>query len=231
MKRTLKSLTLVLLFFVSLLSVIFSSIKIANAEQKSVQLVASLFENSDSYSSDSSCNVKVMSSGKSELGSMKINGDILNDSTFRNRKAYGLNGNVSFSFSYDGILLDSSNLDTWHIRSDDRTAVEDVSFSGSINKGVLLILKSRDGSSYELAANPITNFLADNPNGVSNFYTTSGTDVLNGTFYKIIIAYMSGYRYKDAWLFEDKYTDVYCMQQYEFYLCDDTANISIHNFS
>ena len=54
-------------------------------------------------------------------------------------------------------------------------------------KEVIALLKTKP--THTNAANPITNFFTSFPNGVNNFYTTDGKDILQGTFYRIIVAY------------------------------------------
>ena len=163
------------------------------------------------------------------MTSISITGNILDQSTKDDVVAYGLNGShVSFSITYDNSLLNSSNPDVWHITSDKSTGVADYSLGASVNKGCLLILKKQRGGEYELAANPITNFTY----GADNFYTPSGEDVYAGTYYKIVFAYSSRVRTQKGFIgIGEKYDTYYHTEIYEFYLCENSANMSIHNLS
>lgn len=199
------------------------------AETITHNLASTLTESSNGYTSDPSNVVTTMKNGKTGLTSITITGDIINEATKDNLPAYGLNGNsVSFSISYDNSLLDDSDPGVWHIVSDKGTSVDGYSLGASVGKGCLLIFKKHRGGEYELAANPITDFTY----GVDNFYTPSGEDVYEGTYYKIVFAYSSRIRTQQGFIgIGAKYDTYYHMETYEFYLCEDSARISIHNLA
>ena len=199
------------------------------AEVVSHNLVSTLTESSSGYTSDPGNVVTTMKNGKQGLTSITISGDIISEAKKDNIPAYGLNGSkVAFSVSYDDSLLNDSNPDVWHIVSDKGTSVDGYSLGASIGKGCLLIFKKHRGGEYELAANPITDFTY----GVDNFYTPSGEDVYEGTYYKIVFAYSSRIRTQQGFIgIGVKYDTYYHMETYEFYLCEDSANISIHNLA
>lgn len=228
-----KSLSATFLFALVGLALVLSLLSLsaltANAETVTRSLGSTLTESSSGYSSSADHIVSTMKNSKQNLTAITISGDIITESTKDNIPAYGLNGSqASFSISYDNSLLDDSNPDVWHIVSDKGTSVDGYSLGASIGKGCLLIFKKHRGGEYELATNPITNFTY----GVDNFYTPSGEDVYEGTYYKIVFAYSSRIRTQSGFIgIGVKYDTYYHMETYEFYLCEDSANVSIHNLA
>lgn len=190
-----------------------------------------LYENESKFSTKQSDSVQKMSNGHTSLGSINIGADFSQEAVFRNYKAYGVKGNVAFSYQYSGELLSTANKKQWHLRKASEGKIEDISLNSSVNKGALIILKSYDGVAFELAANPILNFFEDNPNGAKSFYTTSGQDIGQGVFFKIIVAYKSSYVRRTTIFGVDRYVDAYSVQESNFYIVEDSATASLHNLS
>lgn len=192
------------------------------------------FDESNQYSISSDKQVSSMSFGKKQLGSLSISGDFITDNvSYRDKPGYGLNDNskVSFSYSYDGSLL-TNEKDQWHLTEDTGTSVNGISLNASINKGVLIVQKSTDGRTWYNAVNPITNFYANNSSGKKDFYTTSGEDIANGMFYRVILAYKTTIRTSGGFIgIGEKWDVKKHVELYEFYLALDTGTISIHNLA
>ena len=201
----------------------------ANAADQTITLSSTLTESGKKYDSSDDCVVETMKNGKKNLTSITLAGDITDESIKDGVVAYGLNGNnVSFDISYDDSLLDDDDPEKWHIYSDESTSVNGYKLGASVNKGCLIILKKQRGGEYELATNPITNFKSSK----EDFYTPSGEDVYEGTYYKIIFAYSSQRMTDDGFLiFGKEYDTYYHMETYEFYLCENSARLSVHNLS
>lgn len=205
----------------------------ANAEIVSEQVNAKTYEfdEGNNYNFSSGGEVSSMTFGRKTLGSLTISGEITDITTFRNRTAYGVNGNLSFSYNYDG-SLQSNTKENWNLISDTGVTVNDVTLSGSINKGALIVQDSSDGSSWNNTVNPIVNYFGDNKNGSQNFYTTDGSKIALGWYYRVVVAYETGRKIGETgwWLWkEDVYEYKKHVEVYEFYVCINSGVISIHN--
>jgi len=188
-------------------------------------------ESSDSYSYGESNLTTSFSYGRSGMGSLSISGDINQDSSFYSVAAYGTTGTVNFSYSYDGAYQDGV-VQNWNIISESGSSVGGYDLGASIGTGALIIQKSSDGYSYVNAVNPITNFFSSNPSGAGNFYTTDGDDILQGTFYRVIVAYKMQITTSKGFIgIGKKQTTKECVEVYDFYLCINTGTISVHDLS
>ena len=170
--------------------------------------------------------------GKSSLGTFTINGNINDSSKFKEKQAYGVLNNVSFSYSYDGTMHDNPS-ENWNISVDSATSIQNYDLTGSIGEGAILIQTSIDGVFYDNAVNPVTDFFKEKK-GRDNFYTTNGNDIAQGRFYRVIVAYETKMKTGTTgiWPFQkDVYEYKNNLEIYEFYLCRNDAIISLHNLS
>ena len=138
-----------------------ANVNVVYAETTSITVSAKTYEfdASNNYNFSSASEVSTMSYGRKQMGTLTIAGNITDTSTFKNKTAYGVGDEsvISFSYSYDGAYQTSTKED-WNLRSDSGTKVDEFDLSGSIDKGVLLVQTSSDGSTWVNAVNPITNF-------------------------------------------------------------------------
>ena len=217
------------------LSFVVSNVGVAGAESTSITVAARTYEfdANNNYNFSSASEVSTMSYGRKQMGTLTISGNITDTSTFKNKTAYGVGDDsvISFSYSYDG-AYQTSTKENWNLRSDSGTKVDEFDLSGSIDKGVLLVQTSSDGSTWVNAVNPITNFYATNASGKANFYTTDGSDVAQGKYYRVILAYQTERMTKENWwFFEDDYEYKRHAEVYEFYLVVNSGTISVHNLA
>lgn len=192
------------------------------------------FDSSNNYVLSDSNKVDKNIDDKSQIGQLTISGDITQQTEFRNDEAYGVSGNVSFSYSYDGSYQTDINTD-WNLISDSCTSVDDQTLSGSIAKGTLIIQKSYNGDIWENASNPIMNYYEDNKSGSIDFYTSAGEDIFKGVYYRMIFAYELGRKTGESGVLWWKH-DVYEYKRYaEVYTCyvviDTPSKVSFHNLS
>ncbi|MBQ8749185.1 MAG: FIVAR domain-containing protein [Clostridia bacterium] len=237
MIKTKKNILLLLTLIICFCSVLFigADFSYVKADVSTVEQVVKSYEfgESNKYKFSSATEVETMTFGKKSLGSLSISGEIDDISTYRNKTAYGVLGNISFSYNYDGSLL-STKKKEWHLVADTGKKVDDISLSGSIDKGVLIVQTSQDAFTWTNAVNPVVNFFADNPSGMENFYTTDGSQVAEGCFYRVILAYKTGKKTgtSGVWPFQyDVYKYKKHVEVYEFYLCANSGVISLHNLS
>lgn len=192
------------------------------------------FDSSNNYVLSDSNKVDKNIDDKSQIGQLTISSDITQQTEFRNDEAYGVSGNVSFSYSYDGSYQTDINTD-WNLISHSYTSVDDQTLSGSIAKGTLIIQKSYNGDIWENASNPIMNYYEDNKSGSIDFYTSAGEDIFKGVYYRMIFAYELGRKTGESGVLWWKH-DVYEYKRYaEVYTCyvviDTPSKVSFHNLS
>lgn len=204
---------------------IYASVAVSiNAQANVRNVIGNSYETDKSY--DFSKDNAIASDNA--LGKLNISGDINQTTTYNDVLAYGVNsGQVNISYEYDGTLLDENG--ETHIIDDSQKKLGKNSLGAKINKGVLIIQKSDDRVNWSSAANPIVNFFENNPSGINNFYTTSGKDLANGCYYRIIIAYKTKTVNGGIPLLGDEAT--YHVDVYEFFLCTNNCNIALHNLS
>lgn len=225
-----KALAIILVFLV------FSFSSIAGAADdkttQAVSVTAYELDEGDAYKYDKADPVKSMSYGRSSVGTLKISGNIIENKTFSGFNAFGVAGNVSFSYTYDSRLLNAAETQ-WHIVSDKEKKVNGIKLDSNILSGVLLIQKSYDGQNYENAVNPVLDFFNSKTSGVT-LYSTSGSDVSRGVYLRFILAYKTERKNNDThwytpfWLLTESHRH---MEVYDFYVVEDSGTISIHNLS
>ena len=164
MRKNKLLLGLILVFICSLsLVFIIPNVLAVGAESTSITVAAKTYEfdASNNYNFSSASEVSTMSYGRKQMGTLTISGNITDTSTFKNKTAYGVGDDsvISFSYSYDGAYQTSTKED-WNLRSDSGTKVDEFDLSGSIDKGVLFVQTSSDGTTWVNAVNPVTNFYA-----------------------------------------------------------------------
>lgn len=211
--------------------IVLISMNTVSASQRSIPSKLYELESSEGYSYSDTNLTSSFSYGRSGMGSLTISGDINQDSTFYSVAAYGTTGNICFSYSYDGAYQDGIS-ENWNIVSESGSSFGGYDLGASIGTGVLIIQKSSDGYTYVNAVNPITNFFSSNPSGASDFYTTDGNDILQGTFYRVIVAYKMQITTSKGFLGIGKKQETKeCIEVYDYYLCMNTGTISVHDLS
>ncbi len=226
-KRITAALTAFICFF-SMLSYNYPDKPTAAAEDNTVPVAA--YETDKSYDYSNAESVDKMSFGKKALGTVTVSGNINATDTYKDKNdkvytAYGASsGQLSFSYNYDGSLLDENG--DHYLVDDTSKKFADKKLHAKIKKGILTIQKSKNGVEWEDAVNPIVNFFEDNKNGAENFYTTNGKDLAKGMFYRITVAYETKQNV-------DKKIDpkTYHTEVYEFFACTNSGEISLHDLN
>lgn len=192
------------------------------------------FEKNEDYDFKDKEPVNIMSFGKSSLGTLIISGYINDITQYNGYTAYGaLSGMLSFSYNYDGYLLDKES--ETHLETDKATELMGQDIKDKIQKGVLLVQKSFDGKTWENACNPVVNFFETKPSGAERFYRTDGNDVALGIYYRIVVAYKSVVEKteenKSFWPWISDTNTFRNMEVYELYVCRNVPTISIHDLA
>jgi len=218
--------------FVSLLGIALTAMRTdASSQNHDVPVACYELDKGNDYDFSSATPVDKMSFGGKSLGTFSISGSINDTSVYSEEIAYGVDaGSISFSYSYSGNLLDEKADN--HLVSDKTEKLNGEKLDVNILKGVLLVQKSSDGVTWESAASPVVNFFETNPSGKDSFYTTSGTDIVQGKYFRVIVAYKTEVKTGESsflWWDYDNTKTFRNVEVYEFYLCKNDAIISIHN--
>lgn len=152
-------------------------------------------------------------------GTFSISGNIANVSNRDGVTSYEItDGDVSFFYNYSDSKL-NADLDSWHLIDDKSKKVNDIKLDSNIMKGAIIVQTSKDRINW-VTATTITNAFADTPVRTDAVYTTKDVQLINGCFYRVIIAYELRIRTEDSniWFVNtDKYDYKKHAEIYEFY--------------
>lgn len=170
--------------------------------------------------------VNRMAFGQTSLGTLSVDATVLEKTKFENTQALIVKKNTSVTFSYTDIkAMDGKDIpDTsWHIVADGARSIGTIDFKNKIEKGGIVVQKSRDGSEWTTAFTN-TNIFANSPKVMKNFYTASRADIGDGCYYRITIAYKTERRSKQSSvLFIDtsSWDRRWHIEMYEIFLLSD----------
>ncbi len=160
-------------------------------------------------------------------GVFEISGEISNTTTKDGLPSYGVNGgNLQFTYTYDDTKLNATG-EQEHLVDDKSKTINDLSLDNDILKGALVVQTSKDGKIWYTVPNETeTNLFATDKTRTEPFYVTTDTQLVNGCYYRIIIAYKTEKTVgTNKVLFiqtEDKEYHKYA-EVYTFYAYDSTA--------
>ena len=164
----------------------------------------------------------------SPIGNFYIHGSISKKSSEEEMDLYSVNDIIMFGYDYDGSYLEEMNQLELYEDGTDEIKIHGMGsdiyeLDDDVDYGLMLVLKSHDGSNWVLESEKIqNNFLEDNKNGNSNFYSTLEEDLVKGTYYRVILLYE----------FDDdragrSYTKI--AEEYNFFLCYSKNVVSIQD--
>lgn len=141
-------------------------------------------------------------------------------------------GNLAFYYNYSDGLLNADE-DSWHLIDDKSKKINDLSLKENIMKGAIIIQTSKDQKTW-IDVSTMVNAFSNTPIRTSSIYTTTDVQLINGCYYRIIVAYELRMRTEDSnFLFinTDKYEYKKYAEVYEFYAYTESgaANITDPN--
>ncbi len=217
----------------SILSVIFTNSFVVQATNNIFNPDGKVYElesGSDyNYTSATACTGNT-SYGKKAIGSINIYGSDLEESTYNSKLAYGATGEITLGYNYDG-SFQSGVKSEWNLMSESTKTVGDISVGSKVKKGVIIIQKSTDGSTWVDAMTPVTNFFNDNVNGSLSIYTVTESELKQGTYFRMVVAYgMEKQLTAGSWSdWDGDWERHQYVEIYEFYLCYEANPITIHD--
>ena len=224
---------------ISLLSAIltlnFSSVYIncgcisAYAEEQSINVDGKVYEfdEKNSYNISSADQSETVSEGAKTYGKFSVSGDVASISDRDGIPVYAVgNGTLTLSYQYDDSLLNAEE-DQLHLVSDDSKKINDITLEDNILKGAIIIQTSRDGKKWFAVPDQTkTDVFKDIPVQESPLYETTDVQLVNGCYYKVIIAYKTGIRVQTGQIFPprlEKYDYQRHAEVYEFYAYNQAA--------
>ena len=165
------------------------------------------------------------SSGINTYGDFVISGNIVNTYEVNGITAFSVeSGDLTFTYSYTDSILNAPD-EEWHLIDDSQKKVDDISLSGKLKKGALILQTSNDGKNW-VDDQIVTNAFKKQPENNETFYTTKDVQLNNGCYYRFIVAYETRKKVgenKVVFVTTSEYAYRRNVEVYEFYAFSEQA--------
>lgn len=165
------------------------------------------------------------SNDKNTYGEFSIEGSLSDDRTKDGVPSYKVEeGNVGIFYNY-GDTMGNEDEDSWHLIEDKSDEVDDVELGSDILKGAIIVQTSKDRKNWVSVASK-TNVFGSNENRTESLYKTEDVQLINGCYYRIIVAYEMSVRTKEGkilFINTDKHDYRKYAEVYEFYAYTDSG--------
>lgn len=162
-------------------------------------------------------------------GTFSISGNISNVGTNGGVPSYEVSeGNLALFYNYGDSMLNADE-DSWHLIEDKSKKVDTLTLDGNIMKGTIILQTSKDQKTW-IDVDSITNAFSDTPIRTSAIYNTTDVQLINGCYYRVIVAYELCIRTEESnFLFinTDKHDYKKCVEVYEFYAFTDNGDADV----
>ncbi len=161
-------------------------------------------------------------------GTFLISGDVTDVSQKSGVPSYEIgDGNLAFYYNHGDAVLNADE-DKWHLVNDKSKNVADMKLDSNIMKGAIIIQTSKDRKNW-VNVETIYNAFSDTPVRISPIYSTTDVQLINGCYYRVVVAYELSIKISDSsFLFinTDKYSNKKYAEVYEFYAHTDSGESS-----
>lgn len=186
-------------------------------------------DNKDGYYKFSDADKFVETDGDNTYGVFSISGEISDMGTRDNAPSYEVKeGNLSLFYNYGDSLL-NAGVDEWHLTEDKSKKIDTMTLDHKILKGAIIVQTSKDQHTW-INEVVLTDAFNDISVRTDPIYSTTDVQLINGCFYRIIVAYELRIRTEDSnFLFinTDKYDYRKYVEVYEFYAYTDSGETSV----
>ena len=152
-------------------------------------------------------------------GDFTISGDIVNISQKGNIPMYEIEkDNITLFYNYDDELLNDEETN-WHLKENNSKKILSKKYNDKIKKGAILVQVSSDGKNWS-DKKYISNAFNDVPIRTDSIYTSEDVELLNGCYYRVIIAYELERKIEPSkvlFITKDNYETKRIVELYEFY--------------
>lgn len=159
-------------------------------------------------------------------GDFAVNGNIADISSKDGVPSYEVSeGNLSVFYNYSDAVL-NADVDAWHLVEDKSKELNDLELDGNILQGAIIVQTSKDRLNW-VNRSVVLNAFADVPVRTDAIYETTDVELLNGCFYRVLVAYELRIRTgenKILFVETEKFEYKKCLEIYEFFAF--TANAS-----
>lgn len=157
------------------------------------------------------------------FGHFSISGDLIDVSGDASTFEVGEYSSQIVTFSYDiGDSVFPNSEDEWNIIDDNSKVIDDIHTSQKIKHGAIVVQTSLDGNNW-VTNYEYTDALVSGNNFV-DFYSTNDIQLLNGCYYRVVIAYEMGQRVEDRTVLPDIYVYKKIAEVYSFFIQTDIDN-------
>ena len=222
-KQKLSNVLCALLSCVLLLSSL-GTVSFAAESKESVSGTVYEFEENSNYDLSASKN-KYDVSSTNTYGSFSITANIEKKSSQNGVPSYVVDsGNIEIQYSYTDAILNAPK-DEWHLVQDKTNKLNNVALNEKILNGVFLVQTSKDRTNW-ITVSESENVFTSTSSTTATLYTTQDIEVINGCYYRVIVAYkLEKLKKEDSFLWWDTSDYEYkkIAEVYEFYACASTT--------
>ncbi len=166
------------------------------------------------------------SGSNNTYGNFSVKGNIAATSTKNGVPAYEVSeGALSLFYNYTDTLL-NADLDSWHLIEDSKKNVDSISLNGKLLKGAIILQTSKDRLNW-LTLETLTDAFDQTPTRTEALYSTKDVELINGCFYRVIVAYSLRIRTEESSFLgfdTSKYDYKKHVEVYEFYAYTDSGD-------
>lgn len=133
---------------------------------------------------------------------------------------------INFIYQYDRNLLDADDSQSWSLYEDKSKKIGDLSLDEKVDKGAIVVQSSFDGEHWSTDLVSTNVFESKPENKSDSLYSTSVNQLVNGCYYKVVIAYQTREKSGNqkigpvkAWA---KYSYQEHVEVYAFYIRNET---------
>ncbi len=222
-KQKLSNVLCALLSCVLLLSSL-GTVSFAAESKESVSGTVYEFEENSNYDLSASKN-KYDVSSTNTYGLFSITANIEKKSSQNGVPSYVVDsGNIEIQYSYTDAILNAPK-DEWHLVQDKTNKLNNVALNEKILNGVFLVQTSKDRTNW-ITVSESENVFTSTASTTATLYTTQDIEVINGCYYRVIVAYkLEKLKKEDSFLWWDTSDYEYkkIAEVYEFYACASTT--------
>lgn len=190
------------------------------AENGNTAVVGKLYEFKEKSEYEiSSAQSSSTTTSSNTYGDFLLNGNIKTSISKNGVPSYEVeDGKLSLVYKYDDTLL-NAEIDSWHLFSDTVKKIDGMELNDKIQNGTILLQTSMDRLNWTDAV-CMTNVFSSTPICSDSFYESKDIELINGCYYKVIVAYETRIRREDSniWFVDtDKFDYKKYAEVYEFY--------------
>lgn len=160
-------------------------------------------------------------------GTFSVSGEVSDVTIKDGIPAYEVTeGNLKFFYSYGNSLFLNENEDSWHLIEDKSKKIDDLKLDENILKGAIILQTSTDRLNWVDVVS-MTDAFNKTPVKTDFIYDTEDIQLINGCYYRVIIAYELCIRTESGnilFVNTDKFDYKKCVEVYEFYAYTDTSD-------